>query len=212
MRNSVTICSCIALLQFSVMLQNCTRRPEAGEEAKADVPPVSDPRGFDPLELPRDREIVPAEYPQKGDIVGRRVPVDSKLSHLAQDSVLPDYEGFAQVIDTLNRQAFRVQIFTSKLYGEAREAAGVAEEIFDQPLFIDYDVPNFKLRVGNFENRDKAESYRQKVRAVGYTNAWVVMVNVGVKEAAPLYDDLIDVLPPERLVPEDTVVNEDGED
>ena len=91
-------------------------------------------------------------------------------------------------IDTLNNQAFRVQILTTKVYGEARTALRVAEEIFDRPVFMDYEVPYFKLRVGNFAEREIAENYQQRARAAGYTNAWVVVVTVAVEEPAPLYE------------------------
>ncbi len=93
-------------------------------------------------------------------------------------------------IDTLNNQAFRVQILTTKVYGEARTALRVAEEIFDRPVFMDYEVPYFKLRVGNFAERETAENYQQRAKAAGYTKAWVVVVTVGVEEPAPLYETL----------------------
>jgi len=35
-------------------------------------------------------------------------------------------------------------------------------------------LPNYKLRVGNFDSRKKAEAYRNKVIQLGYRSAWVV--------------------------------------
>ncbi|MBU0984142.1 MAG: SPOR domain-containing protein, partial [candidate division Zixibacteria bacterium] len=106
-----------------------------------------------------------------------------------------------------NNQAFRVQIFTSKLYNDARQALRVAEEIFDRQLYIDYEVPYFKVRVGSFDTRDAAEAYQLKAKAAGYGNAWVVLVTVGVVEAAPLYDDLPEPVFPEP-VPFDSTAGE----
>ncbi len=91
--------------------------------------------------------------------------------------------------DSVNGQAYRIQLYTSKLYGEARHELRVAQEIFDRPVFLDYEVPYYKIRVGSFADRDKADEYLQRVKAAGYSTAWVVIVNVGVKEAAPLYRD-----------------------
>jgi cell division septation protein DedD len=146
-----------------------------------------DSRGFDPLELPADNEIISQTHPRTGEIRGKTLLVDSDTSAAAEKSAqitnLPDQ------VDTLNSQAYRIQVFTSKLYGEARQAVRIAEEIFDRPVYIDYEVPNFKVRVGSFANREDAEDYLPRVRAAGYSTGWVVMVNVAVKQAAPLYED-----------------------
>ena len=56
-------------------------------------------------------------------------------------------------------------------------------------MYVDYEVPNYKVRVGNFVDRNAAEDYQQRVRAAGYGNAWVVMVNIGIREVAPLYQE-----------------------
>lgn len=152
-----------------------------------------DSRGFDPLEFPSDREVVPAKYPRAGNIGGRQTLADTPSDDVDPDSVMIPLEKLNLQIDTVNSQAFRVQISTSKLFSESKLVRIVAEEIFDQPVYVDYEVPYFKVRVGSFADRDAAEKYQQKAKAVGYSNAWVVMVNLGVKEAAPLYDDLYEI-------------------
>ena len=132
--------------------------------------------------------MVPGEYPRSGSIEGAAsagaigVPEDTIDS--AMDVVLFDQ------IDSANHQTYRVQLFTSKLYERAHHERLVAQEIFDRPVFLDYEVPYFKVRVGGFADRDDAEQYQQRARAVGYTNAWVVMVNVDVEALTPLYDSL----------------------
>jgi hypothetical protein len=168
----------------------CARPPADIEETPSDeAPQIGDSRGFDPLELPSDREIIPARYPRSGTISGRQVLVEAESGESKDDTSFVELENFTREVDTLNSQAFRVQLFTSKVYQEARATARVAEEIFDQPVYVDYQVPNFKVRVGDFADRDDAESYAQRAKAAGYTSAWVVMVNIDVKEAAPLYDN-----------------------
>ncbi|MDZ4723168.1 MAG: SPOR domain-containing protein [candidate division Zixibacteria bacterium] len=145
-----------------------------------------DKRGYDPLELPQDKRIVPV----KQKISKTDTPLSTfiaKPSTLSTDTaVKPDVSTKG---DSLKSQVFRVQLLTSELFSEARKAALVAEEIFDQPVYTDYEVPNFKVRVGNFESRAQAESYQQKAKGAGYANAWVVPVTTGVKQAARLYQD-----------------------
>lgn len=193
------------------LLFSCTAPPSIPERPESTAATDEDSRGFDPLELSRDSEIVPAEHPRRGSIVGRQELVEVPSSDPFKDSVTIPIERLNLQIDTLNQQAFRVQIFTTKLFSEAQRAVEVAEEIFDQPAYVDYEVPYFKVRVGSFANRDDAESYQQKTKASGYTNAWVVMVNLGVKEAAPLYDDLTGPSPPGTRQPVDTAESEDDQ-
>jgi len=168
----------------------------------------ADSRGFDPLELARDREVLALKYERTGDIAGKQVIVEistgTDLDSLGAGLVGPEMQ-----VDTLNRQVYRVQLFTSRVYGDGRRAARVAEEIFDQPIYVDYIVPNYKVRVGNFVDRNAAEDYQQRARAAGYSNAWVVMVNMGIREVAPLYEEDTGLfLPaPEKLI--DTVATDE---
>jgi cell division septation protein DedD len=157
------------------------------EVSESPVETTVDSRGFDPLELPGDKEIIPRTHPRTGEIKGKTLLVDADTSSAAEEST--QITDLPQQVDTLSSQAYRIQIFTSKLYGEARRAVKIAEEIFDRPVYTDYEVPNFKVRVGSFANREDSEAYLPRVRAAGYSTAWVVMVNIAVKQAAPLYDD-----------------------
>ncbi len=146
-------------------------------------------RGFDPLELPRDKEVIPKVRPNNQSLIGRQEIVSEDTTAVLEDSTLVIPQYFRESIDSLNSQAYRVQLETSKLYGEAKQAAMIAEEIFDRPVFIDYEVPYFKVRVGSFVSRDLAEAYRQKARGSGYSSAWVTMVTLNQKTASSLYED-----------------------
>ena len=172
----------------------------AEEESQRPSSAGVDKRGFDPLELPEDREVIPLTHPKSGDIQGQTAFVEA--DNIGADTSLSQQTATAGEIDSLNNQAFRIQLLTSKVYGDARYALHVAEEIFDYPVFMDYEVPYFKVRVGSFAERDDAEEYLMKVKSAGYTDAWVVMVNVRVKETAPLYDDLLIPSEADSLLPE----------
>jgi hypothetical protein len=188
MRKSGSISKVPAIALALLLLTGCLGPRPAGEESRR--PPTTteaDPRGFDPLELPRDREVVPEKYPRQGTLEGRGELVSTEGKDV--DSVYRSIANLAPGVDTLNNQTFRVQLFTSKLYGEARRAVTVAEEIFDQPVFLDYEVPYYKVRVGGFADRDAAEDYQDKAREAGYPGAWVVVVNLDISQPAPLYDE-----------------------
>ena len=195
MKQSRSTYSVLPVLVVLLALIACKRPAPAGEEPPStDGTSEVDSRGFNPLELPADREVVPRKQPQHGVIAGSGVVDDVVPATTEDTSGIGDVP---QDMDTLNNQAYRVQLFTSKVYGEARRAVRVAEEIFDQPVYVDYEVPYYKVRVGSFADRDAAESYQQKARSAGYQNAWVVIVSLSVRETRPLYDDLPTATPEE---------------
>jgi len=190
MKRHESIYKLVVLAALVLIAFGCqSRRQVTDEEATPTGTPEVDQRGFDPLEMPEDREIVPVKYPKSGEIVGQSAFVDSDGD--VADTALYSAAQVALETDSLNNQAFRVQLFTSKVYGDARYALRVAEEIFDRPVFLDYEVPYYKLRVGNFVDREAAEEYLLRAKAAGYSDAWVVVVNIRVKETAPLYDELM---------------------
>ncbi len=177
----------LLVVVFLSMLACQGGRRVAEEKDERPAGPVSDGRGFDPLEFPGDREIIPQTHPRSGDITGRTALVEATT--VGTDTTERTIENVPDQIDSLNNQAYRVQISAGKLYGEAKQEVVIAEEIFDRPVFLDYEVPYFKVRVGNFANREQAEEYQQRAKAAGYKNAWVVMVNIKVRETAPIYEE-----------------------
>ncbi len=157
--------------------------PEAGlrgVSAKESKPLIEN---FDPLELSRDTVSIPIQMVQAARLAEAKQSDSIRLAAQRQSSLQAGDLG-----DSARYQSFRVQLSTSETYGESRHALQVAEEIFDQPVFLDYDIPYFKLRVGEFRTRSEADLYALKAKAAGYSNAWVVTVNVSVRQAPPLYD------------------------
>lgn len=91
------------------------------------------------------------------------------------DSAVPTVRSLPVVSDsTPELIGFRIHLLTSNMIGDARAASQIAEELFDQPVQIDYEVPYYKLRVGEFANRRMAEEYLIGVKRAGYPKAWVV--------------------------------------
>jgi len=194
MKRLAVTCSGFLAVLFAVCLPGCGGHRIAPEESESNVVSTTGSEAdYDPLELPRDREIVSLKHPVSGAVVGRQSLIVQDETESEQDTLsLTDWNPY-EAVDSVNSQAFRVQIFTSKLFGKARDAASVAEEIFDRPVFVEYEVPYFKVRVGNLDTREKAETLRQKARAVGYSNAWVITVTINKREVPGLYDDLPDI-------------------
>jgi hypothetical protein len=138
---------------------------------------------FDPLATAADREIVPEVYPLR--------TIRPELVASARDSARAD--SAAGPIEV-----FRVEIFTSRLYGEANRELAIAKEIFSLPIHVDYEVPYYRLRVGDFPTRAEAERMVPGIRSVGYSNAWVARAIRKTLQPPPL--DTLD----QPILPEDT--------
>ena len=70
---------------------------------------------------------------------------------------------------------FRVQIFSSSTRGSAENAQMQARvQLARDDVFIDFESPYFKVRVGNFQTRNNAEKLLEEVREKGYETAFIV--------------------------------------
>jgi hypothetical protein len=119
--------------------------------------------------------------------------------------------------DVNPREVYRIQIFTSRLYNEANRELALADEIFNLPVHLDYEVPYYKLRIGDFIDRHEAEDMLPEVRAIGYRDAWVARVIKKIREL-PLYEMLDDPILPLDSVefspirPDSLDIEEEGDD
>jgi len=168
-----------SLVHSAAVLLALACAPQSGQRAEQGSAGQSELR-FDPLGMAQDSVIItepdsPAESRLRQKIQNQ----SAKRTAIADTSA---------VADSLNHQVYRVQLVTLESFSEARRAQGVAEEIFDLPVALNYDLPYYKLRVGEFVTKAEADAYLQKAKAAGYVNSWVVLANVGVKELKPLYE------------------------
>jgi len=69
---------------------------------------------------------------------------------------------------------YRVQIFAFNDMASANNAIKSAQPKFDFPLYVDFHEGLYKVRVGNFLNKNEAEHYRAMAVNKGYADAWVV--------------------------------------
>ena len=70
---------------------------------------------------------------------------------------------------------FRVQIFSSSTRGSAEDAQIQARvQLARDDVFIEFEPPYFKVRVGNFQTRNDAEILLEEVKKKGYETAFIV--------------------------------------
>ncbi len=102
--------------------------------------------------------------------------------------VLPsfDTEEIAET-DTLDStsylvKGYRVQIVISQNVNELEVIQDKLMQSVDKKVYIIFELPNYKLRVGNFLNRKEAESFQKKIVRLGYKTAWVVPTMIEMED------------------------------
>ena len=58
-------------------------------------------------------------------------------------------------------KGYRVQIIISQNENELKEIQESLMQSVDQKIYIIFELPNYKLRVGNFLNRKEAENFQK---------------------------------------------------
>jgi hypothetical protein len=72
-------------------------------------------------------------------------------------------------------QGFRIQIYSSSNVDEASVTKNLAAEKFiGDSMYVVYDAPVYKVRVGDFVNRYEANQRLPEFVEKGYRDAWIV--------------------------------------
>ncbi len=81
-------------------------------------------------------------------------------------------------------EGFRVQVMSTQKLEEANRLFGELSPVFNGEVYIIFDSPNYKLRVGNFRSRSAAEQARKRIAGLGHRAAWIIRTQVK-RAAAP---------------------------
>ena len=88
---------------------------------------------------------------------------DNDDLEVSEDSIL---------INTI--KGYRIQVAISQDEMDLVLIEEKLKRVIKEKIYIKFELPNYKLRIGNFDSRKKAESYRKKIINLGYRSAWVV--------------------------------------
>ncbi len=58
----------------------------------------------------------------------------------------------------------------------------VLSDKIDEDVYIQYEVPYYKIRVGNCVDRKQAEELQLKLVKLGYASAWIIRTRVKAHE------------------------------
>ena len=95
------------------------------------------------------------------------------------DVILPNFSdddsGYSNSINVDGLvKGYRVQVAISENQEDLIDIKDNLEKVIKEKIYIQFELPNYKLRVGNFSSRKKAELYRNKIVRLGYRSAWVI--------------------------------------
>lgn len=162
----LTLMTGILLLTFS---QGCSQQPKVvvqnppKEKAKPEPQIIED---FDPMSL-GDYEL---------DIKAAK-PSESSGEDI--DKLLKG----GQEVDTSRVQmatGYRVQLISTRDGDEARTVKRDAVLSFEENVYVAFDNPYYKVRIGDCNSRYEAEILQEKAVEKGFVEAWVVRTQVFV--------------------------------
>ncbi len=133
-----------------------TESPSADAQKEQKVPLSRYEREFNPSAF--DDEIT--------EIEKQHVIEQAKAAELQHDSLIVESEFL---------QGYRIQIFASSSIDEANAMRLTASQhITDDSLYVVFDPPVYKVRVGDFRTRAEANQRLGVIIGEGFTDAWVV--------------------------------------
>jgi hypothetical protein len=71
-------------------------------------------------------------------------------------------------------RGYRVQVMISQDENELIKLKNTLLQSLNEDIYIIFELPNYKLRIGDFISRKEAESFQEKIIKLGYRTAWVV--------------------------------------
>ena len=61
-------------------------------------------------------------------------------------------------------------------------AISISSKINDS-VYVEFETPNYKVRVGDFINRDSAELLQKELLKMGYKTAWILRTRITAQRA-----------------------------
>ena len=157
------------------------KQPQAQNPPEA-PPQDSEGKGFNPLfqnrsvrkpaELPESRNSSPGadETPVTTDPL--RQPAATMRQHGESVSATRTQAGI---------MGFRIHIGIFDKESEAKEFAKSTESKIDEKVYIVYEAPFFKVRVGDFTNLKEAEEYVKYLKSIGFKSSWWIRTTINTQ-------------------------------
>ena len=75
-------------------------------------------------------------------------------------------------------EGFRVQVLATRDQVNGERLRNKLSESFLEDIYIIFESPNYKVRMGNFINRRDAEALRRSLAKKGYPSSWIIRTRI----------------------------------
>ena len=75
-------------------------------------------------------------------------------------------------------EGYRVQVLATRYFERANSLAVIMKNTVSDSVYVDFEAPNYKVRIGDFIDRDSAESLQQELVQMGYNSAWILRARI----------------------------------
>ncbi len=75
-------------------------------------------------------------------------------------------------------EGYRVQVLATRYFERAESLAVIMKNTVSDSVYVDFEAPNYKVRIGDFIDRDSAESLQQDLVQMGYNSAWILRTRI----------------------------------
>ena len=75
-------------------------------------------------------------------------------------------------------EGFRIQLFATRDRFNAEKFQIDLGKIYDKKIYVIFEAPNYKVRIGNFIDRNHAEKVRSEFSKKGYPSAWIIRTKI----------------------------------
>jgi hypothetical protein len=83
-------------------------------------------------------------------------------------------------VKTVTVAGYRVQLYSTTDYYAAVRVRNEAMNRFTEEIIMDFEQPYYKIRIGNYTEKQEADEVRIFARSIGYPEAWVIQTKVTI--------------------------------
>ena len=98
------------------------------------------------------------------------------------NNVLPGVNAIDSILsaDTVHwvTDGFRVQVLASNSMTKADSLSNILNSTLEDSVYVVYETPNYKVRIGDYVVREDADKMRQNLHKMGYRSAWVIRTRI----------------------------------
>jgi len=156
MRNVNYLVTSVVTIFLILFLGGCLP-PSEGEKARD--PRTVGEKDFDPLSLEGSSYLVVKPEPKQKGAEKKR-----------EEGIFKGEEGRVA--------RYRVQVFATTYLDQAEEFAQRVRERVEEKVYIQYESPLYKVRVGDCPTEEEAKLLLQKISQAGFPHPWVVRVSI----------------------------------